>query len=116
MIVQATVNDAGPFNFLLDTGTTRAVIDPALAQQLSAPVLGEVAVTGALHQRQDKLVMLKQLQLGEASVSSLGAVVDKIAQDRAAKVTRARNSRRPGRGFSLQVRYSHRLSTTLAAL
>jgi hypothetical protein len=82
MIVQATVNGAGPFNFLLDTGTTRTVIDPALAQQLSAPVLGEVAVTGALHQRQDKLVMLKQLQLGEASVSGLGAVVDKIARQK----------------------------------
>jgi predicted aspartyl protease len=82
MIVQATVNGVGPFNFLLDTGTTRTVIDPALAQQLSAPVLGEVAVTGALHQRQDKLVMLKELQLDEASVSGLGAVVDKIARQK----------------------------------
>ena len=82
MIVQAMVNGIGPFNFLLDTGTTRTVIDPVLAQQLSAPVLGEVAVTGTLHQRQDKLVMLKELQLGESSVSSLGAVVDKIARQK----------------------------------
>lgn len=82
MIVQATVNGVGPFNFLLDTGTTRTVIDPTLAQQLSAPVLGEVALTGALHQRQDELVMLKELQLGEASVSGLGAVVDKIARQK----------------------------------
>ena len=80
MIVPTTVDGVGPFNFLLDTGTTRTVIDPALAQQLNAPVRGEVAVTGALHQRQDKLVMLKQLQLGEASVAGLGAVVDKIAR------------------------------------
>ena len=82
MIVQAAVDGVGPFNFLLDTGTTRTVIDPALAQQLSAPVLGDVAVTGALHQRQDKLVLLKELQLGEASVSTLGAVVDKIARQK----------------------------------
>jgi hypothetical protein len=30
MIVQTMVNGAGPFNFLLDTGATHTVIDPAL--------------------------------------------------------------------------------------
>jgi len=82
MIVQTTVNGAGPFSFLVDTGTTRTVIDPALAGQLQAPVVGEVALTGALHQRQDKLVLLKELRLGEASVSGPGAVVDKIARQK----------------------------------
>src|ERR1017187_6251615 len=45
IVVQATVNGAGPFSFLLDTGSTHTVIDPGLARQLQAPVIGEAALT-----------------------------------------------------------------------
>lgn len=82
MMVQTKVNGAGPFNFLVDTGTTRTVIDPALAVQLQAPVVGAVVLTGALHQRQDKLVLLKEVRVGGVSVSGLGAVVDRIARQK----------------------------------
>lgn len=82
MIVQARVNGAGPFSFLLDTGTTRTVIDPDLARQLQAPTVGEVPVTTVLHYRQDKLVRLQDVQLGEASVSGLGAIVDKLTRQK----------------------------------
>jgi hypothetical protein len=82
IIVQAMVNGTGPFSFLLDTGTTRTVIDTDLARQLQAPAIGEVAITTVLHMRQDKLVQLQDVRLGEASVSSLGAVVDKLARQK----------------------------------
>lgn len=82
MIVQATVNGIGPFNFLLDTGTTRTVIDPALARQLQAPVIGEASLTGILHVRQDKLVRLKEIRLGQVWRTDLGAVVDELARQK----------------------------------
>lgn len=82
MVVQAMVNNAGPFSFLLDTGTTRTVIDPDLARQLQAPIVGEVPVTTVLHYRQDKLVRLQDVRLGEASVSGLGVIVDKLTRQK----------------------------------
>ena len=82
MVVQTMVNGAGPFSFLVDTGTTRTVIDPELALQLQAPAVGEVPVTTVLHYRQDKLVRLQDVQLGDASVSSLGAMVDKLTRQK----------------------------------
>jgi hypothetical protein len=54
ILVETRVNDAGLFDFLLDTRTTRTVIDPDLARQLHAPVMGEVSLTGVLHVRQSK--------------------------------------------------------------
>ncbi len=82
MVVQTMVNGSGPFSFLVDTGTTRTVIDPDLARQLQAPAVGEVAVTTVLHYRQDKLVRLRDVRLGGASVSGLGAIVDKLTRQK----------------------------------
>jgi hypothetical protein len=82
MVVQARVNGAGPFNFLVDTGTTRTVIDPDLARQLQAPAVGQVNVTTVLHYRQDKLVQLQAVELGTASVSGLGAMVDNLTRQK----------------------------------
>lgn len=82
IVVQTMVNGSGPFNFLLDTGTTHTVIDPDLAQQLHTPTVGEVSLTGMLRQRQDKLVQLKDVRVAEASVSGLGAVVDKLTRQK----------------------------------
>ncbi len=82
MVVQAMVNGAGPFSFLLDTGTTRTVIDPDLALQLQTPAVGEVPVTTVLHYRQDRLVQLQDMRIGEASVSGLGAIVDKLVRQK----------------------------------
>lgn len=82
ILVQTTVNGVGPFDFLLDTGTTRTVIDPDLARQLRAPVIGEVSLTGVLHVRQDELVRLENVRLGEASLAGVGAAVDKLTRQK----------------------------------
>jgi hypothetical protein len=83
IVVQTMVNGSGPFSFLLDTGTTRTVIDPELARQLQAPVIGEASLTGVLRVREDELVQLQEVRLGAASLSGLGAVVDKLARQKA---------------------------------
>ncbi len=82
MIIPVTVNGIGPFNFLLDTGTTRTVIDPDLARQLQAPAIGEAAITTVLHVRQDKLVRLQEVRLGRSFVADLGAVVDALTRQK----------------------------------
>jgi predicted aspartyl protease len=82
MVVEAKVNGAGPFRFLVDTGTTLTVVDPDLARQLQVPTVGEVNVTTVLHYRQDKLVRLQDVRLGEALVSGLGPIVDKLTRQK----------------------------------
>jgi hypothetical protein len=81
-LVQTRINGVGPFEFLLDTGTTRTVIDPDLAGQLQAPIIGEVTLTGVLHVRQDKLVRLENVQLGQASLAGVGAAVDDLTRQK----------------------------------
>jgi len=82
IVVQTIINGTGPYSFLLDTGTTRTVIDPDLARQLQTPAIGEASITTVLHVRQDKLVQLENVAMGEASVPDLGAVVDKLARQK----------------------------------
>ena len=46
VVVPVSINGAGPFNFLLDTGATNSDIDRELADQLSLPTVGEDEVIG----------------------------------------------------------------------
>jgi hypothetical protein len=78
IVVQTMVNGAGPFSFLLDTGATHTVIDPGLARQLQASVIGEASLTTVADVRKDKLVRLKQVRVGGSAVSELGAIIDKL--------------------------------------
>src|SRR6202035_2976061 len=41
VVIPVSINGAGPFNFLLDTGATNSDIDRRLADQLSLPRVGE---------------------------------------------------------------------------
>ncbi|MGA2352387.1 MAG: retropepsin-like aspartic protease, partial [Terracidiphilus sp.] len=78
IVVQTTVNGVGPFSFLLDTGATHTVIDPDLARQLQASVIGEASLTTVSDVRNDRLVRLKQVRVGDSEVSELGAIIDKL--------------------------------------
>jgi hypothetical protein len=46
VVVPVSINGAGPFNFLLDTGATNSDIDRGLSDQLSLPGVGEKEVGG----------------------------------------------------------------------
>src|ERR1700693_4248971 len=46
LIVSVSVNHAGPFNFLLDTGTQITIIDRTLANELQLIDHGSAAVAG----------------------------------------------------------------------
>ena len=78
IVVQTMINGAGPFSFLLDTGTTRTVIDPDLARQLQAPSIGKDSLAIYSAVRQVRLVHLDGVQVGYAEASDLGVMVDKL--------------------------------------
>lgn len=78
IVVQTMVNGAGPFSFLLDTGATHTVIDPGLARQLQASVIGKASLTTVSDVRKDQLVRLKEVRVGDSAVSELGAIIDKL--------------------------------------
>ena len=80
IIVQATVNGSGPFSFLLDTGSTHTVIDPGLARQLQAQIIGEASLTTVSGVHMDRLARLKEIRVGNSVVSELGAVIDTMDQ------------------------------------
>lgn len=80
IVVEATVNGMGPFSFLLDTGSTHTVIDPNLARQLHAPVVGEASLTTVSDVRMDKMARLQEVRVGDSAASELGAVIDKMDQ------------------------------------
>jgi Aspartyl protease len=46
VVIPVSINGAGPFNFLLDTGATNSDIDRGLADRLSLPRVGEEEVRG----------------------------------------------------------------------
>jgi hypothetical protein len=69
ILIEATVNDAGPFTFLLDTGSTHTVIDPGLAQQLQTPVIGETSLVTVSDVHKDRLVRLDRVRVGNSEVS-----------------------------------------------
>ena len=78
ILVQTTVDGAGPFPFLLDTGSTHTVIDPGLAQQLRTPVIGETSLVTVSDIHKDRLVRLDKVRVGNSEVSELGAIIDKL--------------------------------------
>jgi len=82
IVVQATINGAGPFQLLLDTGSTHTVITPSLARRLQAPIIGEAALTTVSDTYKDKLARLREIRVGDSTVSELGAVVDRLDQVR----------------------------------
>jgi predicted aspartyl protease len=80
ILVQTMVNGSGPYTFLVDTGTTRTVIDPELARQLQAPVIGGNSLTTVFDVRQDPMVRLAEVRLNEVSASGMDAIVDQLEQ------------------------------------
>jgi hypothetical protein len=74
-VVEAKVNEQGPFRFFLDTGAQGSVLDQRLAETLKLPVLGE-ALVGSPGGKglAAKHVRLDRLEIGDAVLSGLSAV------------------------------------------
>jgi predicted aspartyl protease len=63
IIVRVSINGAGPFDFLLDTGTNRTVLDQKLAVQLGLPRVGDDTVSGILGNAKARVVRTQSISL-----------------------------------------------------
>jgi aspartyl protease len=70
IILPVSVNHAGPYNFLLDTGTQISMVDPSLAVQLHLDTQGAAVVAGAGSRQSASLAELDLLETGAHAVAN----------------------------------------------
>jgi predicted aspartyl protease len=68
MIVPVSINGAGPFDFLLDTGASKTIIDQKLADQLGLPRQEEKTLNGMLASVRLSIVHVNSLSVAGATV------------------------------------------------
>ncbi len=68
IIVPVSINGSGPYDFLLDTGCAKTIIDQKLADQLGLPHAGEKTVVGILASARMSVVHVNSLSVAGASV------------------------------------------------
>ena len=108
IIVPVSVNGAGPYDFMLDTGCAKTIVDRKLARELSLPLVGEKTVIGVLDSA-------KVLAMHVNSVSVSGATVlggEVLSTDRASSAggnVRGVLGEDFLRNFDLLIDYRHRL-------
>ena len=80
IVVPVTINGAGPYDFLLDTGATDTIVDRKLAEGLHLPLAGKMTVTTAQGDVTAPVVDIDSLSMHGAIVRRLTAVsVDRYA-------------------------------------
>ena len=71
IVVPVTINGAGPFDFLVDSGSTDTIIDRKLAEQLHLPSAGKMTIETAEGEAVTPLVQTDSLSMGGATVRGL---------------------------------------------
>ena len=64
MVVEVSINNAGPYDFLLDTGSQMTVVDRSLAAKLDLATTGKANLAGVSVQGQTTFAHLDTLELG----------------------------------------------------
>jgi clan AA aspartic protease (TIGR02281 family) len=77
ILIEASINNQGPYSFVIDTGATMTVLSPEIARKLELDLSSDTKDTahGAGGQMQVSLVSLKSLRIGEAEAKDLKAAV-----------------------------------------
>jgi predicted aspartyl protease len=75
VVVPVTVNGAGPFKFVLDTGTSRSAVERKIADQLSLPRIAESHAVGVQESVLVSLVYSDSVSMGAATVRNLSLTV-----------------------------------------
>lgn len=79
MVVGVSMNGAGPFNFLVDTGTNTTLIDPQLAVELGLKPVDKISLTSLASAVSTSRYFLS-LRVGPASVSHMEALAVPLPQ------------------------------------
>src|SRR5579862_1527403 len=75
VVVPVSINGVGPFNFLLDTGTSRTMVDARVADQLGLQKVDARVIVGLQGQATISLVHCSSLSMGGATVLKLDLTV-----------------------------------------
>ncbi len=75
IIVSVAVNHAGPYDFLLDTGTQITVLDQSLASELGIASTGNAAVAGLSIKGDVNYANLASLEVGDHILANQGVLV-----------------------------------------
>jgi predicted aspartyl protease len=84
IVVALSVNDAGPFDFLVDTGAQTTTVDDQLASRLGLADEGKTHVSGAATYAAKPYTHLAQVEVGSRRVTDVLAVIDNLAELHAA--------------------------------
>lgn len=89
IVVPVTINGAGPFDFLLDTGNTETVVDRKLAEELHLPPAGKMILMTASGKAVTPLAHTDSLSMAGATVGGLNLLVVNHYADLLPKVRRS---------------------------
>jgi hypothetical protein len=84
IVVRVLINRAGPYDFLVDTGSQITTIDPVLASDLHLRIEGTTGVSGVATQSRSAFAFLDLIEVGSHSVPQSLAVIQDIAELKAA--------------------------------
>ena len=79
MIVPVSINHAGPFSFLLDTGTQMTMVDPALVAALHLETTGKAEVASVGMQSAASFAQASLVEAGSHSVANQKVLVYDLA-------------------------------------
>jgi hypothetical protein len=79
ILVPVMVNGSGPYDFVLDTGTSTTLIDPKLAAQLSLPRVGRTTQYDVQSSSAVPTAHVSELGLGGGKVRNLAVLVESVA-------------------------------------
>jgi hypothetical protein len=110
IVVPITINHAGPYDFLVDTGAQVTTVDPALAAELHLKTQGTAGVTGVSVYARAPLTRLDNVDAGSHVVENVLAVIQNLGQtqltDRRVRGVLAGNFLEH---FDLLIDYSHEI-------
>jgi predicted aspartyl protease len=75
ILVEARVNGAGPFRFLVDTGSARTVVSASLRERMDAPLVARSRMVSAGAEEWATVARLGSLSIGVANVADVDAIV-----------------------------------------
>ena len=84
IVIPVRINQAGPFDFMVDTGSQVTVIDPSLAAELDLKPQGRVGLVSVASFAQASVTVLDTLEADSKVVEKSPAIVQDLGQIQAA--------------------------------
>ena len=106
MVVSVSINDRGPFDFLVDTGTNTTLIDPELATELKLQSRDTLKLASLASATDVPRYYFQTFRVGPASVSNQEALAIASA---ATHRSRSQNPGCSGHEFSAAIFFPSRL-------